>query len=257
MLNELNRRAQEALIRATVWAFIGSLYGMIFIFFFNLAEYWDLPFSPLLVAGTLAGTIAALIYSSMSLAVIMASIASMTSLIFIIANGNSVNLLSLCLTSAAVGAVVGGMYGLNVKNSRIYRADAKTLTGICSGVLVSLFFVLLVYLFPSIPLTLTVALCCLLTGTLYVLLVPIFIQRYDELLPPVGDGAMVGAGTSIFISLLFFVMISGVTPEVAGNLQNLTEQIRNTFLQASIGGIIGGGISGFISGMMLKQWQDL
>jgi hypothetical protein len=256
-MDKINKRTQEALIRATVWGFIGSLYGMIFIFFYNLSEHWALPVSPLLVAATLAGTLAAMIYSSMSLAVIIASISSITCLVFAVSSGSEINLLNLTLTTAAIGAVTGGIYGANAKHSRIYRADAKTLTGICAGAAVSLVAVLLVYILPDLPLFIIVGVCCLLTGTIYVFLVPAFVHRFDDLLPPVGDASMVGAGTSVFIALLFFVMISGVTPEVAGDLESLTHHIRNTFLQAALGGMIGGGIAGFVSGVMLKEWQDL
>jgi hypothetical protein len=256
-MDKLNKRTQEALIRGTVWAFIGSLYGMIFIFFFNLSEHWLSNISPLLVAGTLAGTLAALIYSSMSLAVIIASVSSITCLIYVVSSGNHINLPYLILTTAIVGAITGSVYALKAKKSRIYRADAKTLTGLCSGGLVSILFFIVSLLIPSLPLSIIVGLSCLLTGTVYVFLAPVFVQRFDDILPPAGDGAMAGAGTSVFIALLFFVMITGVTPEIAGDLESLTENIRHSFLQAALGGLLGGGISGFISGLMLKEWQDL
>ncbi len=256
-MDKLNKRTQEALIRATVWAFIGSLYGMIFIFFYNLSEHWVSDINPLLLAGTLAGTLAALIYSSMNLAVIIASVSSITCLIFVVSSGNQIHLPYLILATAVIGAITGGIYGSRATQSRIGKADAKTLAGFCSGGLVATFFVLLSFLIPSISLTFVVGFSCLLTGALYVILVPSFIQRFDQIFPPVTDGAMVGTGTSVFISLLFFVMITGVTPEVAGDLQQLTENIRHTFLQAAVGGMLGGGISGFISGVMLKEWQDL
>jgi hypothetical protein len=257
VVDNFDIRTKEALIRGTVWAFIGSLYGIIFIFFYSLSNHYSLPVSPFLIAGTLAGTLAALIYSSMSLAVIIASVSSVTSLIVAVSNDGNINLLSLVLITALVGALVGAWYGVFAKHSRVFRADAKTLTGICSGGLVSLCIFIVNFLIPSTPLMLTIGASCLLTGSLYVVLVPIFVQRYDEILPAVGDGAMVGAGTSVFIALLFFVMISGVTPEAAGELKELTDYIRNNFLQASAGGMLGGGIAGFASGMMLKEWQDL
>ncbi len=257
MVDNFNKRTKEALVRGTVWAFIGSLYGMLFIFFYSLSEHYSLPVSSFLVAGTLAGTLAALIYSSMSLAVIIASVSSVTSLIIAVSSDGNIDLLKLVLITAFVGALVGAWYGIFAKHSRVYRADAKTLTGICAGGLISLLIFIVNFLIPSTPMMLTIGVSCLLTGSLYVVLVPVFIQRYDEILPAVGDGAMVGAGTSVFIALLFFIMISGVTPESAGDLQLLTEHIRDTFLQASAGGMLGGGVAGFISGMMLKEWQDL
>ncbi|MET0042186.1 MAG: hypothetical protein ABW100_01540 [Candidatus Thiodiazotropha sp. 6PLUC3] len=49
-------RINEALIRGAIWAFIGLLYGMLFVFFSAFAEYWQLPVNPYLFAGVLSGT---------------------------------------------------------------------------------------------------------------------------------------------------------------------------------------------------------
>ncbi|MCU7926748.1 MAG: hypothetical protein KZQ97_09930 [Candidatus Thiodiazotropha sp. (ex Dulcina madagascariensis)] len=57
-------RAKEALVRGAIWGFIGLLYAILFVFFAILAEYWLLPIDPLFLAGILAGTFGALIYSS-------------------------------------------------------------------------------------------------------------------------------------------------------------------------------------------------
>ncbi len=257
MLEELLHRVLGASIRAIIWAFIGSLYGIIFIFFYNLAEHWALPLNSLFIAGTLAGTIAALIYSSMSLALIVTPITSVVCLFYIINNGNEISLSGMTFTAFIIGSIAGALYGLKAKNSHIFRAGAKTLAGISAGAVVALFIMILAQSFADISMTVTVAIACLLTGSLYITLAPFYVQHFHKLLPPVLDGAMVGAGTSVFIALLFFVMITGVTPEAAGSLQPLTEQIRNTMLSATLGGALGGGLSGFMAGLMLRKWHDL
>ncbi|MCP4077039.1 MAG: hypothetical protein GY744_12760 [Gammaproteobacteria bacterium] len=256
-MHQLNTRFKEALIRGAIWAFIGFLYGILFILFFSMSNHLSLPLNPLIVAGTLAGTIAALIYSSMSLAVIVSMVSSVTSLILVVSSHNHINLVTMTITTAIVGAVTGAVYGLKAKQSRIFRADAKTLTGIFSGAIVSLFFVLLSIILPDISLEFTVATLCLFTGILYVTFVPTFVKHFSGLLPPMADGAMVGAGTSAFIALIFFFMTSGVTPETAGSLQPLMDQVRMTILQTAFGGMMGGGLAGFLSGFMLTKWQDL
>lgn len=257
MLDEIQNRTQQALIRATIWAFIGSLYGMIFIFFYHLAGHWSLPPGPLFIAGTLAATIAALVYSSMSLAVIVTPITSVACLFYVVSHGAQISLASMALTAAIVGTVTGALYGIKSKNSRVFRADAKILAGISSGAAISLLMLMLAQIVPDLPLSIIVACACLLTGFLYTTVVPFYVNHFHNLLPPVIDGAVVGAGTSVFIALLFFVMITGVTPELAGQLQPLTEQIRSTFLTGTLGGMMGGGLSGFLSEMMLRKWQDL
>ena len=83
-------RAKEALVRGAIWAFIGSLYAMLFTFFASLTEYWQLPADPVFLAGILAGTIGALIYSSMRLAVLMTVIISPISIFYFIFSGRPV-----------------------------------------------------------------------------------------------------------------------------------------------------------------------
>lgn len=257
MLDEFNKRIQEALIRATIWAFVGSLYGMIFIFFYNLTGHWSLSLNPLLVAGILAATIGAMIYSSMSLAVIVTTVSSMICLFYVISNGDQIDLQAMIMSSALAGAITGVIYALTARNSRIFRADIKALAGVSSGAIASLFFVGILQWIPNPSLPWIVALICLLSGSLYVTLIPFYVLKFKKLLPTSVSGALAGAGTGVFIALLFFVMISGVTPEAAGSLQPLTEQIRNQLLTAALGGLLGGGLSGFVSGMLLRQWRDI
>lgn len=256
-LNDLSLRTKEALIRGAIWSFIGSLYGMIFKFFYSLAEYWSLPISSILFAGTLAATLAALIYSSMTLAFIVATASSLVSLIYVLSAGDLVDIVNLGIVCAVFGAAFGALYGYKAKSSRVYRADAKTLAGLTAGAIVSLLYFVISQAFSSINLVLTITVLCLFTGALYIAVVTWFIHRFNHLLPAIGDGAIVGAGTGLFVSILFFLMITGVTPEVAGEHRLLTEIIRYQLLSAAFGGMLGGGIAGFTSGWLLRGWLDL
>lgn len=258
MNNELVLRGKEALVRSLIWSFVGVLYGILFIYFFSLASEYALDNALALAAAcVLASAVAALIYSSMRLAVIVAPFASIVSILFVIINGDDSSLGLMLMLVLAVGTVTGAVYGAMVKQSNVYRADAKTLAGISAGVLVAVLGSLLILGFPDFPLGLVVALMCLLTGSIYVTIVPGFITRFNKLLPPIGDGALVGAGTSVFVGLFLFVMVTTVTPETAGDLRELMESIRENLLQAILGGMLGGAVAGFFSGMMLRQWQDL
>ncbi|MEO5344656.1 MAG: hypothetical protein H7842_15315, partial [Gammaproteobacteria bacterium SHHR-1] len=96
-----------------------------------------------------------------------------------------------------------------------------------------------------------------LTGVLYVLLVPTFIHLYDDLLPPVGDGALVGGFVAVFISICSFVMASSVDTGMAGNLVPEVELVLEQLPSAMLGGVIGAGLAGVISGLLLTDWQDL
>lgn len=250
-------RVKEALIRGAIWAFIGLLYAMIFIFFVALAEDWQLPINPVFLAGILAGTLGALIYSSMRLAVLMTIIISPFSIFYFILAEWPVNLYYLLLIVSVIGAVIGALYGTFSMGSRIHRADAKTLAGFSAGWLSSLGYLLISALLGPVSLSTVVALMCPVTGILYVWMVPGFIKHYDNLLPPVGDGLMVGVGVSGFVALTFFVMISSIDNSVAGSLLPILDHVQEHLSQAILGGILGGGLAGALSGLLLTEWQDL
>ncbi|WP_316365035.1 hypothetical protein [Candidatus Thiodiazotropha sp. CDECU1] len=251
------QRLIEALIRGAIWAFIGLLYAMLFVFLAAFADHWQLPIDPNLFAGVLAGTLGALIYSSMRLAVLMTTIISPISIFYFILSDHPVDLLFLVILVSAVGAVVGALYGSFSMGSRVNRADAKTLAGFSAGWLASLTYLLVVNLTAPISISTIVALLCPLTGILYVAQVPGFIKLYDNLLPPVGDGLMVGVGVSGFIALCFFVMISSIDDSVAGPLSAALEVIHANLPSAILGGVLGAGLAGVASGLLLTGWQDL
>ncbi|MCG8485939.1 MAG: hypothetical protein MI756_00560 [Chromatiales bacterium] len=250
-------RIKEALIRGAIWAFIGLLYGMLFVSFSAFAEHWSLPINPYLFAGVLSGTLGALIYSSMRLAVLMTIITSPVCIFYFILAGKPANLPIILLIATIIGAIVGALYGVFSMGSRVNRADAKTLTGFSAGWLVSLCYLLFSNFFEGYPIALIVALMCPLTGILYVFLVPGFIKLYDNLLPPIGDGLMVGVGVSGFVTLSFFIMISSIDHEVAGSLVTVLQTIHESLPGAMLGGVIGGGSAGILSGILLTKWQDL
>jgi len=249
-------RAKEVLVRGLIWAFIGILYGLLFVFFSVLAEDWEHLINPYFFSGVLAGTIGALIYSSMRLAVLMAVlIAPITSLLLVTSNG--MDPFTLILSVGMIGGVIGALYGHYSVASRVHRADAKLLTGFSAGFLVSLGY--LVFAGPShdFDLVWVIGIMCPLTGALYVLFVPTFIRYFDNLLPPAGDGALVGMGVSVFISLLIFVMTNSINTDTAGAYLPQVEEIQTLLPQAIVGGLLGGGAAGLVSGLFFKRWQDL
>lgn len=257
LAEELPLRLREGGIRALIWSFIGLLYAMLFVFFVVLADYWGLPMHPYFIAGVFSGTIGALIYSSMRLVVLMAVLIFPVALIYLLFQMSPIDLEKLLLVMTASGGAIGGLYGWLAKGSRIYRADAKTLAGFCSGVLVSLLYLLFSPYTAGWPVEKVIALMCPLTGLLYVKLVPVFIQLYDDLLPPFGDGVLLGCCVAVFIALYTFVMISSIDGSMAGILLRQTQEILNQLPMAVVGGLLSAGAGGFVSGLLLLEWQDL
>jgi hypothetical protein len=254
---ELIVRIREALVRSLIWAFIGTLYGLLFALFLVLAEGWEHQINPYFLAGILAGTIGALIYSSMRLAVLMAIIITPITSLVLLLTDVSLNPLPLIMIIGAIGGVIGALYGRYSKASRVCRADAKTLTGFCAGFLVSLGYLIIAGPRHDFAIAWVIGFMCPLTGWLYVIFVPTFIRYFDNLLPAEGDGALVGIGVSVFISLLVLVMTNSINADSAGTYLPQIEEIQALLPQAVVGGLLGGGIAGLISGLFFKNWQDL
>lgn len=250
-------RLKEALIRGAIWAFIGLLYAILFVVFSAFAEFWEFPINSYLFAGVLSATLGALIYSSMRLAVLMTIVISPVCIFFFILAEKPVNLMIIMILTAVLGGIIGALYGLFSMGSRVNRADAKTLAGFSSGWLVSIVYLMFSGLLSTLPVAMIIALMCPLTGIIYVFLVPGFIKLYDNLMPPIGDGLMVGVGVSGFVTLSFFIMISSIDSETAGPLIEALITIQNNLPGAVVGGILGGGSAGILSGLLLTDWQDL
>lgn len=250
-------RSREVLVRGLIWAFIGTLYGLLFVFFSVLVEVWGQQINPYFFSGILAGTIGALIYSSMRLAVLMAIIITPVSSLVLLLADAPMDPMPLILIIGAVGGVIGGLYGRYSTASRVHRADAKTLTGFCAGFLVSLGYLIIQGSNHEPALIWVIGFMCPLTGWLYVMFVPTFIKYFDNLIPSMGDGALVGMGVSVFISLMIFVMANSINTDLAGSYLPQIEQIQSLLPQAVIGGMIGGGVAGMLSGLFFKNWQDL
>jgi hypothetical protein len=250
-------RTREASIRALIWAFVGALYGFLFVSLSVFAESHALPINPNFFAGILAGTISALIYGSMRLTVLMATLLFPLSIVYFTQAGDEIPLDSWLTVMVPAGVVIGAIYGHFTTSSRIRRADAKTLAGFSVGTLVSLGYLIADSFFRDLPIAVVVGVMCPLTGALYVLVVPTFIKLYQDLLPPAGDGALIGGCIAIFVSFASFVMAGSIDTSLAGTLLPEVEEILYRTQPAVTGGIIGAGLGGAISGLLMTRWQDL
>jgi hypothetical protein len=255
---KLISRSKEIFIRGLIWAFIGILYGLLFVFLSVLATAWEHQVHPYFFAGIFAGTIGALIYSSMRLAVLMAIIITPIATLIVLLADTPLDPFVLMLTIGILGGIIGALYGYFSKASRVHRADAKTLTGFCAGFLVSLGYLIVTgNQVDETSLALVIGIMCPLTGGLYVMFVPTFIRYFDKLLPSFWDGALVGIGVSLFLALSIFVMMNSINADSAGSYLAQVVRIQELLPQAILGGLVGGGLAGMISGIFFRNWQDL
>jgi hypothetical protein len=187
----------------------------------------------------------------------MAIILSPTCAILMLYASTPFTPLNLLMIMGSVGALAGALYGHFTKNSRVYRADAKTLTGLTAGLLVAFGYVMLAEQLTAAPMGLIVGIMCPLTGLMYVWLVPTFIRVFNNLLPPAGDGALVGIGVAVFLTLCNFVMVHSIDINATGAFHDLVHHIQHLLPQTVFGGAVGGVLGGIISSIFFEHWQDL
>ncbi len=206
-------RGLEILYRGLVWAFVGALYAAMFLPVFevtnNVLTLWVAPILAT-VAATAGG---AMVYSSSQLAIQVALFGNIGVFGYLVISGVVVSPLGPTVVGAAIGAVIGGVYGLIVKKSKIYQADAKLMAAVLAGGAVSVIGVVWVFVAPY-QLVWLVALLAPVSGMAYLKLTDIFVPRYHGLLPPFVDGALAGVLIGGFIGFGLWLMAGVALDEV-------------------------------------------
>jgi hypothetical protein len=250
-------RLGDLLFRGLIWAFA----GVIFAFLFLLArEYLRDLFAPPLrdfLATCGAGVLTAIIYGSMRLTVIIGNIAFVVMLIYVGANPQGTSLEPLIFISASLGIFLGALYGWQEKHSNIFRADAKIVAAMAAAASGSLILVIpavfnlrLDYPWATLLLTPLVIL-------IYVSIARWFVQRCCNILPPAGDGALVGLGIGCVTGLLFMLMAASLNETMQGQAQLVFVRIYEDLLPAMGGGAAGAFIMGAVRAVLHVRWYDL
>jgi len=257
LINHIWLHTREALIHGGIWSFIGLLYAIIFTASAVFAQKWGLAGHPYFYACIIAGTIGALMYSSMRLVVFVALLLLPVYIIYFINTLGELSLAGLLKLMIPAGLVIGAVYGAISKRSRVKFADAKTLAGLSAGLIIAVLYLLTLQIFGNIPIVWAVGIACPLTGALYIMLVPAYIRLYHGFLPPIGDGALVGIAVAFFISLCLFVMAGTIDTNMTGDLIPEIGKILELLPGTTVGGVVGAGLAGIIAGMLLPNWKNL
>jgi hypothetical protein len=264
MYPTFNSRLKDAGARSVIWAFVGALFGVLFVGALQPFEEVGGPIDPLIFAAACAGAVGALIYSSMRLAVITAGVSTVLIVVLQFARGiGSVRVaawtdLAVWLGAAvAVGAVVGAYYGHVSPASRVNRAMGKTLAGLAAGGATGVVWWAVVQLSGSAPpLWLTVGVLVPVVGWSYVLLANQLLRSGGRWLPRAVDGALVGATVACVVVLGYWVVAAGVSPAVAG-AAGFDRTLMAQLPEALVAGAGGGMLAGFVRGLLGFGWYDL
>ena len=250
---------KETLLRGIIWAFVGAIYGLLFVI---LNEYLR-EFTPtalrILLASIGAAALTALFYGSMRLVVIVANVVFIGTLIYIALTTFKASLESLVLLGSTLGFVTGMLYGWGEPGSHIFRADGKILAGLFSGTLAMPLLLIPALWFDEIPYPWSVVVLTPLVVLIYVSVAYWFVDRCCNLLPPIGDGALVGLGVGGVTGMLFMIMAGQLSPELLG-LERHIPFISRIHAEAPVA-MLGAACSSFVTGigrgLLQVRWYDL
>ncbi len=223
--NERRRRGwHEIIFRGVIWSFVGALYAAVFIPVFEVGSS-ALPLWVALMLASVVSTVGgALVYSSAQLAFQVAVVSNVAVFGYTLAGGGGLSPLEPVVVGAGSGALVGGLYGLIVKKSNIYRADARLISGLVVGGALSVIAMVWVLLFGGTTVFLA-ALLAPLSGVFYERIVNDFVQRFSDLLPPFADGAVAGMVIGGLVGLGLWVMGGAVLDNAALEWQSTIDRI--------------------------------
>ncbi len=233
------------------WAFVGALYAALFMPLFEVVRNL-LPVWAAAICATVAATAGgALVYSSAQLALMVAFVSNFAVFALLLYSGEMTSPLAPVTVGAGTGAIVGALYALIVKESRIYSAEAKLLAGVTVGSIVSVVSLIWILIFNA-SLTVLVVVLAPLSGLIYERIVNNFVQRFSDIFPPVADGAVAGLVIGGFIGFGLW-LVSGIV------LENAIEKWRDVISIISEStpiAIASAGASTFIMGMLYEAFRS-
>lgn len=233
----------EIFFYGVIWTFVGALYAALFMPVFEVVRHvWPLWTAPV-CAAVVATAGGALVYSSSQLALLVAIFSNFAVFGYLLYSGEFASPLAPTLVGAGIGTIVGALYGLGVKESRINSADAKLMAGFVVGVAVSVVSLVWILVFNA-SLSILVAVLAPLTGLMYVKIVDHFIQRFSDVFPVFVDGAIAGAVIGGFIGFGLWVMggivLQKTAPEWQGTIAVIAESTPLAVAAASVStGVLG------------------
>lgn len=233
----------DIILRAVVWGFVGLIFGFIFSVLDRSLDAVPVLSLRYAVATAAAGAIGALVYGNLRLAVIISSVAfvAITGQLILFSSATTGAVL---LTGSVVGLVVGAVYARLTDSPGLQRADAKALAGASAGLLASLLVIVPSWFIGEIPYPWLTAVVCPVTGLVYVAVSRQFSERFSNLLPPLGDGALVGAGIGLLIGLLFLLAAGSVDNPLSTPYRAFTSAVLDTLAPAVLGAAAGALLAG-------------
>ncbi len=245
---------RHPLARAFIWAFVGAIFALLYVPIFELLHGHLPHLITYLFAAVGAGSCAALVYSSMRLAVIVAGTANVAVLIYLVMVGAEATPHMTMLVGGVLGLLIGALFGAQVCDSRVCQGDAKIIAGALAGLSAGVVTLPLLLVSHQPPLWLMVALQGAVCGVIYIRIASGIIRRYSDLLPPVGDGAVVGLGIGAISALGYWSIATTLLPGVAQETLDLVAHITAEWPRAVLACAGSAALAGGITATLGSEW---
>jgi len=249
---------EQTALRGAVWAFVGVVFGFLFVVLTALLE--GFVSSPILLFAATVGAagLTALFYGSLRLAVMVANF-TFIAMVFYTWGNAQLTLEPLIYIGGIVGLLIGTVYGAKDKKSRIFCAEAKVVAGLFSGVLAAV----LGYL-PGLVFDAPAHLWAAMIGApvsilIYVSSAHWFVDRCHRLLPPVVNGGLVGMGVGATTGLLFMIMAGTLDPNLLDMPHHFAqiERIESMWLSAASAAAAACFLVGVMRSLLGVRWYNL
>jgi hypothetical protein len=259
MATGLPARIEDAALRGLVWALIGGIFALVFVVLREALRGMFGPPLDILAAAIAAAALTALLYGSMRLTVVAANLTFIAMLVFTWVRGAGLALEPLVIVGAVVGVVVGTLYGLFDRRSRIYCAEAKVVAGVVSGAVAGATAILVARFYPNISGVWLAVIIGPIGTLIYVNVAHWFVRHCQHWLPAGANGALVGLGVGGFTGLFFMVLAGSLDPSWIADIdrRELVVRIHDYWMEAVLACAAASCLIGIARSLLRTPWYDL
>ena len=239
-----------------VWGFAGALFGALFAGLHQVLQVLGLSgWQPLIVAAAAAAMTTAAFYSAMPVALVGAMAGVLSSIGYLIATGQEIELFMIVGIAGSAGIVAGSFYAWMVKGGG--QPLAETLNGLVAGLLAggSLAFALAMT-GEAVGMFVLAAGVVALVGTFFQLSERWLVARTAGWLPGSLSAPVVAGLIAAVVGASIWIVGGTTSTMLDARVQDAIGQVLHEIPPGLIGGLLGGALTGLLLELFGFQLED-
>ncbi len=229
-----------------VWGFAGALFGALFAGLYQILQLLGLSgWQPLIVAAAAAAMTTSAFYSAMPVALVGAMAGVLSSIGYLIATDQEIELLMIVGIAGSAGMAAGSFYAWMVTGGS--RPLAETLTGLIAGVLAgaSLAFALTV-IGEQVGMFVLAAGVVALVGTFFQISERWLVARSAGWLPGILSAPLVAGLIAAVVGASIWIVGGTTSAMLNASTQDAIGQVLHDVPPGLLGGLLGGALTGLL-----------